>query len=149
MRTIFISFLICTCLLFAGHIYAEDSSVKTSKTINNAEEKIIITQCTQIWQRYKAALSKGDIEEALKDVSDNSKDSFRYALQSQSRAVHLGEISLEYIRNNIARFKMIVQAKLISGDDIPLGYSVGDYIESEGYVVFAKNSAGEWKIDFY
>jgi len=44
---------------------------------------------------------------------------------------------------------MTVQAKLASGDDIPPGYSPGDLYKSEGYVVFVKDSGGEWKIDFY
>jgi hypothetical protein len=149
MRTIFLSFLLGTLLLFTGHLYAKDSAVKTTNSINSAEGELISTQCIQIWQRYKAALSKGNIEDALKYVSDNSKEEFQAALQYQRRSVHLGEITLENIKHNVARFKMLVKFKLIADDDIPPGYSPGDYYESEGYVVFKKNSGGEWKIDFY
>ena len=149
MGTRFLPVFIGTLLLFAGYSYGDDSAFKKTKPINNPEERTIITQCTQTWRLYKTALSKGDIEEALKNVSDNSKSSFRNALQSQRRDVRLGEISFESLRNNFARFKMTVQAKLASGDDIPPGYSPGDLFKSEGYVVFVKDSGGEWKIDFY
>ncbi len=150
VRAILLSFLIGILLLFEGHIYAEHVTIKTNRIVCDADENIIVSQCKQIWHRYKTSLSKGDIEGALKYVSDDSQESFRSALQSQRRAVHLGEIRLEeYVRNNIARFKMSVKFKLLPGDDIPPGYSVGDFIESKGYVVFIRNRAGEWKIDFY
>jgi hypothetical protein len=150
MKTIFFSFLVGTFLLFAGHIYAEDRIIDKTKTINSEEEKLLITQCTQVWQHYKAALSRGNIEEALEYVSDNSKEGFRAALQYQRRSVHLGEITrLDNIKNNVAQFKMLVKFKLISDDDIPPGYSVGDTMESEGYVNFTRDSSGNWKIDFY
>ena len=150
MKTIFFSFLMGTFLLFAGHIYAEDRIIDKTRTINSEEEKLLITQCTQVWQRYKAALSRGSIEEALKYVSDNSKEEFRAALQYQRTSVHLGEITrLENIKNNVAQFKMLVKFKLIADDDIPPGYSAGDTMESEGYVNFTRDSSGNWKIDFY
>ena len=147
MKTVFVSLLICVFFLFAGHVYAEDV---TATTVTDAEKETIVIQCTEIWHQYKASLSEGDIEGALKHVSESEKEYFRYALQSQQRAVHLGEIDLEYVRNNsVARFKMLVKAELMPGDDIPPGYSVGDTIESEGYVVFVRDPAGKWKIDFY
>jgi hypothetical protein len=141
MKTIFFSIFMILFLVSSSQIYAGDS----------AEERSIITQCTLVWQNYKSAISRGDIEKALEYVSDNSKEQFKFALQSDKRRiVQLGNITtLESLKNNIAEFRTSVEFKLSEVDDIPPGYSVGDSIKSEGYINFIKDSSGKWKIDFY
>ncbi len=126
-----------------------EKTIKTKKTISKKEITNIERMCKQVWQRYKVALSKGDIEGALKEVSNNSKDTFRYALQYGRKPEHFGEIRAADIEENIAQFNMTVKDKLLPGDDLSGGHSVGDVIEYEHYVNFVKERNGAWKIDFY
>ena len=127
----------------------QEQTVESKINVSEAEKNVIVSHCIQIWHRYKTALSKGDIEGALQDVSDNSKESFRNALQSKRTAEQLGTIEAESIENTIARFKMSAKVKLRPDDSIPPGYSVGDSIVVDAYVVFIKDPHGKWKIDFY
>ncbi len=126
----------------------KETTIK-AKGVSEAEKNIIIRQCIQAWQRYRTAISKRDIERALNDVSNKSKEEFRNVLQYQMKNVDLGDIKAENIEDTIARFNMTVTTKLQPDDDIAPGYLVGDSIVADGYVVFIRESDGSWKIDFY
>jgi len=153
MKSLILLLLTSTLCLYSSYSYADNSSqdhaIKLKGAISETDKNIIIKQCSQTWQRYRTALSKGAIEEALKNVSNKSKEEFRAILQYQGSAVELGDIKAEDIKDNIARFSMPVKTRLRPGDSIVPGYSIGDSIVVDGYVVFIKESDGSWKIDFY
>lgn len=127
----------------------QDQANKARRKLSDSEKNNIISQCAQVWHRYRIALSKGDIEGALKEVSSNSKETFRDALQYARKPEHFGDIRAADIEENIAQFNMTVRDKLRPGDDLSQGHSVGDYIEVESYVNFIKDPTGNWKIDSY
>ncbi|HUO76097.1 MAG TPA: hypothetical protein VMU21_00840 [Thermodesulfovibrionales bacterium] len=128
---------------------AQEQANKSNRKLSDAEKNDIISQCTQVWHRYRNALSRGDIEGALKEVSSSSIEAFRETLLYGRKPGHFGEIRAADIEENIAQFNMTVKDKLRPGDDLAEGHSVGDYIEFEHYVNFIKEPTGAWKIDFY
>lgn len=123
---------------------------ESSKDVSESDKSIIVKRCKEVWNLFRSAFSKGDIEDALKYVSSRSKEDFREFIETEIGSTVLGDITTaEVIEPSIARFTMRSRDKLRPGDDIVPGHSVGDFIPYDGYVVFTKNSDGKWLVDFF